>query len=179
MQFNARDIFPISAIIGIVGLAVMGIKFWVGVPLFVLAIGLVLFAAKNKKPTQRTIPTAQTIVSEFEITEHPTLLQPITPAFYQPLLGALRVSGYNLDAPVIYTDGEPITAQDIIIQVAHIMQEKGDNIQAMTQHMPAMYNLLWDYTAEALQRYADLELIKVHIASSVYFNVKLEKISKL
>ena len=182
MNFQTRDILPLSAIVGVIALAVMGLNFWIGLGLFALDIGLlILFARRKHNDAPRQIPPMKTVVSEFELTESPvpSTPRPATPKplgneFYQPLLSALRSGGYILDAPVVYTDIMPITAEDIIISIAHIMQEKGDNIQAMTRVIPTMYNLIWDHTEDATKRYSDIELIKIHIASSVYFKAKVE-----
>ena len=182
MKFQTRDILPLAAIVGVIALAAMGLHFWIGLGLFVVDIGLlILFARRKHNNAPRQIPPMRTVVSEFELTESPvpSMPKPATPKpvgneFYQPLLSALRSGGYVLNAPVVYTDTMPITAEDIIISIAHIMQEKGDNIQAMTMVIPTMYSLIWEHTEEAIKRYSDIELIKLHIASSVYFKAKVE-----
>ena len=177
MNFHTRDILPLTAIMGVIALAVMGLNFWIGLGLFALDIILVILFARHKhNDAPRQIPPIRTVVSEFELTESPapSTPKPVGNEFYQPLLSALGSGGYVLDAPVVYTDTAPITAEDIIIAVAHIMQEKGDNIQGMTTIIPTMYSLIWDHSEDAIKRYSDIELIKIHIASSVYFKARVE-----
>ena len=177
MKFQSRDILPLAAIVGVIALTVMGLNFWTGLGLFALDVGLlILFARRKHNDAPRQIPPMRTVVSEFELTEPPAkpMPKPVGNEFYQPLLSALRSGGYVLDAPVVFTDTMPITAEDIIISIAHIMKEKGDNIQGMTRVIPTMYSLIWDHSEEAIKRYNDIELIKLHIASSVYFKARVE-----
>ena len=47
------------------------------------------------------------------------------------------------------------------------MNEYKVNIPDMIKLMPDMYNLLWDFTGEAKDKYGDLELIKIFIAGKV------------
>jgi hypothetical protein len=182
-NFDRSTILPFIAILGIVSVAVMGIDFLTGLILFLLPAGLLIALIVRSKRTApqsstQVIPAMKIISSEFEITgdvRGKPAPQPVLPTPYEPLLTALRIQGFNLQVPVIETDGEPVTAADIFIEIAGIMAEKGDTLERMKPLLPVMYSRLWDYTEEACKRYGDLGLIKIHIASSVYFQIKLEQ----
>lgn len=173
---NSNLVIP-AGLIGFIGVAVMSRSFFIGLGLFLVAIGLFAYALLGgRKPPQ--IPAQRTIVSEFELTQDPKASrpapQPVGSKFYQPLLTTLRASGYNLQLPVVFTDAEPLTAQMSIIQIAGIIRERKIPIEQMIPAMPAMYEMLWNYNDEACERYGDLEMIKIHIASSVFFRYQLE-----
>jgi hypothetical protein len=94
----------------------------------------------------------------------------------EPLLAALRTGGFNLDAPVVFMgDATAISAKDVIFQIAEIAAEYKASIPDMIKLVPDMYNLLWDFTGEATDKYGDLDLIKLYIAGKVYFQVTATK----
>ena len=177
------SLIPFAGILGFIGIALMGIKFVLGLSVFLVAVGMFAFAffsvRRSDPPAPHQIIPAQTIISSpYEILEDPAgrpASMPIGNEFYQSLLTALRTQGFNLKVAVILTDGEPVTAEGIFIEIARIMQEKGDTVQAVKPILKSMYDLLWNYTDEACERYSDLELIKIHIASSVYFTAKAKQ----
>jgi hypothetical protein len=192
-SYSARDIIPIAAIAGIISIAAMGINFKFGLVLLGLTIGALAGIVRSTRPKLSDRPTTQfvqysppikTVFSEYDITEKPAnpqvtikpKPQPAQPIPAQPLLNALRADGYILNSPVVYLGDNPaITAQDVIITIAEIMAEKKDSISDMVKLMPDMYNLLWDFTGEATDKYGDLELIKLYIAGKIYFQVTATK----
>jgi hypothetical protein len=192
-SYSAGDIIPLAAIFGIICLSLIGVNVKIGLVMLGLAIGALVGIVKSTGPKQSTPlqliqheTPIKTIFSEYDLTERPATapavpqgaaIKQVDLKLAQPLLTTLRITGHNLDAPVVFL-GEgnaAITTQDVIIEIARIMREKQDDFGQMVKVIPDMYNLLWDYAGEATQKYSDLNLIRVHIASSVYFKVKAEK----
>jgi hypothetical protein len=194
-NYAASDIIPVLAIVGIIGVAMLGINFKFGLVVLGLAVGILLATIRNTRLKQTTPPeyvrhepTIKTIFSELELTERPATwpaqfpprpepqgvpVKAVDLKLAQPLLTTLSITGHNLNAPVVFL-GEgtaAITAQDVIVEIAKIMREKNDDFGQMVRIIPDMYEMLWDYAGEATQKYGDLNLIRVHIASSVYFKV--------
>lgn len=176
------SIIPMAAILGFSSLIVMRFNVWAGMVVLAIAIALVVVGVKNNQMSQT--PEIKTIVSEYEVTERnrigvfedQALFDVPTPArgIYQPLLTKLRMKGINTNAPVIETDTTPITVKDIVIEIGMVIDAKDLDLQAMVEHMPKLYDMIWDYTAEATEKYHDVAQIKSYIAASVISKHELD-----
>jgi hypothetical protein len=178
IKLNKKILMPISAIIGFLGVLLLPLKPIIGLPLFIAAGALIVVGIRSggaAKPAPRVqIPPIQTVSSRFEAESSPRSLKPGRET-YQPLLYALTSSERNINAPVIETAQGPVTARDIVMEIANAVEAHADNVSDVGKLMPAMYDMMWDYAAEAIAKYPrDIELIKDHIAAAIYFRAQQE-----
>jgi hypothetical protein len=180
IKLNKKTLMPIAATVGFTGMLLLPLKPMVGVPLVLAAGAIIVFGirsgARDKPAPKAQVPPIQTISSRFEAGNQYRSLQPGRET-YHPLLLSLAAAGRNASAPIIETEEGPVTARDIVMEIANVVEAHADNVSDVGKLMPAMYDLMWDFSAEAIAKYPhDLELIKGHIAASVYFRAQESKI---
>ncbi len=173
MRRNIHWSVQLAILLGLVGLFVTSISFWVGVAMILvgLAVPIVALRQSNRQPVRslpRRGPDTKREVAAPERREA-VLVSPPPHSVDRNKLGILRYTLHqaNLDSsvPVFETGpGKAVTVRDILVEMIDIAESYGKPVEALARDIVAMYPKIFDNVDLALRQYPDPALAKTYIA---------------
>ncbi len=165
MRRNVHWSVQLAILLGLVGLFVASLSFWLGVAMILVGLAVPIVALRQSRQPVRSLPRRK------PGTERRAAV-PVSPPPHsvdRNKLGILRYTLHqaNLDssAPVFQTaPDKAVTVRDILVEMIDIAESYGKPIEALARDIVAMYPKIFDNVDLALRQYPDGELAKTYIA---------------
>ncbi len=165
MRRNLHWSVQLAILLGLVGLFVASISFWLGVAMILVGLAVPVVALRQSRGAVHSLPRHK------PGTERRAAV-PVSPPPHgvdRNKLGILRYTLHqaNLDsnAPVFETaPDKSVTVRDILVEMIDIAESYGKPIEALAKDIVAMYPKIFDNVDLALRQYPDGELAKTYIA---------------
>ncbi len=165
MRRNLHWSVQLAILLGLVGLFVTSISFWLGVAMILVGLAVPVVALRQSRQLVRSLhrhkPGAE---------RKPAV--PVSPPSHsvdRNKLGILRYTLHqaNLDSNAPVFEAAPdkaVTVRDILVEMIDIAESYGKPIEALAKDIVAMYPKIFDNVDLALRQYPDGELAKTCIA---------------
>ncbi len=165
MRRNVHWSVQLAVLLGLIGLFVTSLSFWLGVLMILVGLAVPIVALRQSRGAVRSLPRHKPGAER----------KPAVPVSPPPhsvdrnKLGILRYTLHqaNLDsnAPVFETaPDKAVTVRDILLEMIDIAESYGKPIEALAKDIVAMYPRIFDNVDLALRQYPDGELAKTYIA---------------
>lgn len=177
----------LAVLLGLIGLFVLRVSFWLGVLMILVGLVVPIVALQQSRKTITSSlpkPKTKAIVKTERKAVSPQRPAP-APAHRsvdRRKLGVLRYTLHqaNLDsnAPVFETgENTAVTVSDILAEMIDIAETYGRPVEALAKDIVAMYPRIFDNVNLALRQYPDEELAKTYIARKAMTDLqwKLDK----
>ena len=165
MRRNLHWSVQLAVLLGLVGLFVMSVSFWLGVVMILVGLAVPIALLRQSGQPARWLPKPRTDKGHRSASPHSSPDRKVD----RNKLGALRyiLHQANLDsnAPVFQTSRDKaVTVRDILVEMIAIADAHGRPIEELAKAIVAMYPRIFDNANLVLRQYPDEELAKYYIA---------------
>jgi hypothetical protein len=169
MRRNLHWSVQLAVLLGLIGLFVTQVSFWLGVLMILVALVVPVLALRGFKIKTPSPPRPKPVrIRRTERTTAPPE-RPTGRSVDRRKLGVLRYTLHqaNLDshAPVFHKGGETtITVSDILVEMIALAEAHGRSVDELAQDIVQMYPRIFENAGMAFRQYPDEELAKSYIA---------------
>lgn len=184
MRRNLHWSVQLAVLLGLIGLFVTQVSFWLGVLMILVGLAVpVLALQQTRKNTSPAPSKPKTIFRPERKTASPQApARPAHRSVDRRKLGVLRFTlhraGLDSNAPVFHTsEDKAVTVSDILVEMIAIADTLGRPVEELAVDIATIYPRIFDHAPLALRQYPDEELAKAYIARKAMAALgwKLEK----
>jgi len=180
MRRNLHWSVQLAVLLGLIGLFVLRVSFWLGVLMILVGLVVPIVALQQSRKTTTSSPPKpkiKPIAKPERQAVSPQRSAPARRSVDRRKLGVLRYTLHqaNLDsnAPVFETGKDTaVTVSDILAEMIDIAEAHGRPVEALAKDIVAMYPRIFDNVNLALRQYPDEELAKTYIARKAMTDLK-------
>lgn len=168
MRRNLHWSVQLALLLGLVGLFVMSVSFWLGALMVLVGLVVAIVALQGSRKTAPPSSNPQPVLKPERRTVSSQAPAPARPVDRRKL-GVLRyiLHQANLDshAPVWKTgEQRAITVSDILAEMIDIAETHGRSVEELARDIVEMYPRIFDHARLAFRQYPDEKLAKTYIA---------------
>jgi hypothetical protein len=184
MRRNLHWSVQLAVLLGLIGLFVTQVSFWLGVLMILVGLAVPILAfqqSRTKSGSSPSLPFGDLLRRSAPSSAKPKAViktnrkaaspqpGPAHRSIDRRKLGVLRFTlhqaGLDSNAPVFHTsEDKAVTVSDILVEMIAISDSLGRPIEELAVDIATIYPRIFDHTPLALRQYPDEDLAKAYIA---------------
>lgn len=156
---------PLSVLLGLIGLFVMSLSFWVGAVLVLIGLVVPMVVLWRSRNTAPVTPRPKINKARKTTVSSGSPQRQVDRNKLGVLRYTLHQAGLDSNAPVFETgDYKIITVRDVLVEMIDVAEAQGRSVEELARDIVAMYPRIFENVDLALQQYSDEESAKAYIA---------------